>query len=56
MSLDKLVSGIDSIFKQDTFESVDAEEYMLYTEITQNTAEKLSTCRKVPGDYRTEAF
>jgi len=45
--LDKLLSGIDLRFKQDTFDLVDAMACMLNMNLTQNTTKILSTFSKV---------
>lgn len=41
--LDKLLSGIDLRFKQDTFDLIDAMTCMLNMDITQNTSKMLLT-------------
>jgi len=48
--LDKLLSGIDLRFKQDTFDLVDAMACMLDINITQNTTKILSTFSEVPEE------
>lgn len=48
--LDKLLSGIDLRFKQDTFDLVDAIACMLNMNLTQKTTKILSTFSKVSED------
>jgi len=48
--LDKLFSGIELRFKQDTFDLIDAMACMLNIDITQNTTKILSKFSKVPEE------